>query len=128
MYYYPNSAGAGYMQNQTQSMMQQMPQLGLKGRPVSSLEEVRAAQIDFDGSLYVFPDLAHNRIYTKSINMDGTASLNMYELSQIPSSAPTTIETDNFVTREEFNDAVSQLKEALNQANVSKDGKPQFNF
>lgn len=128
MYYYPNGAGASYMQNQTQSMMQQMPQLGLKGRPVSSLEEVRAAQIDFDGSLYVFPDLAHNRIYTKSINMDGTASLNMYELSQIPSNAPTTIETDNFVTREEFNDAVGQLKEALNQVNVSKDGKPQFNF
>lgn len=128
MYYYPNGAGAGYMQNQTQPMMQQMPQLGLKGRPVSSLEEVRAAQIDFDGSLYVFPDLAHNRIYTKSINMDGTASLNMYELSQIPSSAPATIETDNFVTREEFNDAVGQLKEALNQVNVSKDGKPQFNF
>ena len=128
MYYYPNGAGAGYMQNQSSLMMQQMPQLGLKGRPVSSLEEVRAAQIDFDGSLYVFPDLAHNRIYTKSINMDGTASLNMYELSQIPNSAPTTIETDNFVTREEFNDAVGQLKEALNQINVSKDGKPQFNF
>ena len=128
MYYYPNGAGAGYMQNQSSLMMQQMPQLGLKGRPVSSLEEVRAAQIDFDGSLYVFPDLAHNRIYTKSINMDGTASLNMYELSQIPSSAPTTIETDNFVTREEFNDAVGQLKEALNQVNVSKDGKSQFNF
>ena len=25
--------------------------MGLKGRPVSSLEEVRAAQIDFDGSI-----------------------------------------------------------------------------
>ena len=27
------------------------PLLGLKGRPVSSIEEVRAAAIDFDGSV-----------------------------------------------------------------------------
>lgn len=127
MYYYPNGAGSGYMQNQAQSLMQQMPQMGLKGRPVSSLEEVRAAQIDFDGSLYIFPDLAQNRIYTKSINMDGTASLNMYELSQIPSSTPN-VDTGNFITREEFDNAVKQFKEALSQVNVSKDGKPQFNF
>lgn len=128
MYYYPNGAGASYMQNQTQPMMQQTPQLGLKGRPVSSLEEVRAAQIDFDGSLYVFPDLAHNRIYTKAINIDGTASLNMYELSQIPNADTQKIDMDNFITREEFDNAVGQIKEALTQVNVAKDGKPQFNF
>lgn len=127
MYYYPNGAGAGYMQNQTQSMMPQMPQPGLKGRPVSSLEEVRAAQIDFDGSLYVFPDLAHNRIYTKAINLDGTASLNMYELSQIPSTTQN-VDMGNFITREEFDNAVTQIKTALNQVNATSDGKPQFNF
>lgn len=127
MYYYPNSAGAGYMQQQTQPMLTQLSQLGLKGRPVSSLEEVRAAQIDFDGSLFIFPDLAHNRIYTKQISLDGNASLNVYELSQIPMQT-STIETSNFVTREEFNNAVGQLKEALSQVSVTQDGKPQFNF
>lgn len=119
MYYYPNSAGAAYVP--------QTPQAGLKGRPVSSLEEVRAAQIDFDGSLFVFPDLAHNRIYTKTINMDGTASLNMYELSQIPTETAT-IETSNFVTREEFNEAIKSLKETLASTKDSKTEPPQFNF
>ena len=65
MYYYPqqqqqNAAVAAYMQPQ---MQPQVPQ-GLKGRPVSSIEEVRAAQIDFDGSLFVFPDIANKKIYT----------------------------------------------------------------
>lgn len=127
MYYYPNGAGAGYMQQQVQPLAQQTTQLGLKGRPVSSIEEVRAAQIDFDGSLFVFPDLAHNRIYTKTINIDGTASLNMYELSQIPTQTPA-IETSNFVTREEFENAVGQIKEALTQVKEDKTGSPQFNF
>ena len=49
---YPYSANpyvrqSDYGQPQIQSVM---PQAGLKGRPVSSIEEVKAAQIDFDGS------------------------------------------------------------------------------
>lgn len=81
---------------------------GLKGRPVSSLEEARASAVDFDGSVFYFPDLANKRIYTKQINMDGTASLNMYELREMPlESAPT------YVTREEFETAIMQLKASL---------------
>jgi hypothetical protein len=56
----------------------------LKGRPVASLDEVRATSIDFDGSIFYFPDLANKRIYTKQINVDGTSTLNMYELKPIP--------------------------------------------
>lgn len=126
MYYYPNTAGAGYMQSQSQSIPQQMPQNGLKGRPVSSLEEVRAAQIDFDGSLFIFPDLAHSRIYTKQISMDGNASLNMYELTPIPTEQK--METSNFVTREEFNNVMAQLKEAFVKPKDGKSEPPQFNF
>ena len=37
----------------------------LKGRPVASLEEARAMSIDFDGSVFFFPDLANKKIYTK---------------------------------------------------------------
>jgi hypothetical protein len=37
----------------------------LKGRLVSSIEEARATSIDFDGSIFYFPDLANKRIYTK---------------------------------------------------------------
>ena len=37
----------------------------LKGRPVASFDEARAMPIDFDGSIFFFPDLANKRIYTK---------------------------------------------------------------
>lgn len=129
MYYYPNNAGtASYMQQvPQQSQMMNTAQLGLKGRPVSSLEEARAAQIDFDGSLFIFPDLAHNRIYTKQISMDGNASLKMYELTQIPTEQGVA-ETSNFVTRDEFNNAVTQLKDAFTQIQGDKGERPQFNF
>ena len=87
---------------------------GLKGRPVSSLDEVRATSIDFDGSIFFFPDLANKRIYTKQINMDGTAVLNMYELKEIPASQPNAPIGD-FITRQEFEEAIAAIKNALLQ-------------
>ena len=82
------------------------PQTGLKGRPVASFDEARAHPIDFDGSVFYFPDLANKRIYTKQINLDGTATLLMYELKELPVEAV----NPSFVTREEFNDTINQLK------------------
>ena len=78
--------------------------MGIKGRPVASIEEARASIIDFDGSIFYFPDLANKRIYTKQINMDGSAILNVYELKLAP------IEHENFVTREEFEAFVNSLR------------------
>ena len=83
---------------------QQMPIL-LKGRPVSSIEEARAANIDFDGSIFYFPDIANKRIYTKKINTDGTSSLLLYQLTDIPTDKPST----DYVTREEFENFVRSL-------------------
>ena len=85
---------------------QQMPNY-LKGRPVSSLEEARAANIDFDGSIFYFPDVANKRIYTKQINTDGTSSLLMYELKTIPVEKP----SPDYITREEFEKFVQSLKQ-----------------
>lgn len=84
----------------------------LRGRPVSSLEEVRAAAVDFDGIVTYFPDLAHGCIYTKQCNMDGTASLNLYEIKPLP--AEQTTNSNDFVTREEFTAAIAAIKEAFN--------------
>lgn len=89
----------------------QMRPIGLKGRPVSSLEEARAAAIDFDGSIFYFPDYANKRIYTKQINLDGTSSFMMYELKEIPVESP--IETHDFITRSEFEQAIQQLTQNL---------------
>ena len=81
---------------------------GLKGRPVSSFEEVKASSIDFDGTVFYFPDLANKRIYTKQINLDGTATFQMFELKEMPVEQPV-----SFVTREEFESAIQQLKTML---------------
>lgn len=75
-------------------------------RPVSSFEEVKAASIDFDGSIFYFPDLAHKRIYTKYINIDGLAAFDMYELKEMPSQQ---VDTSQFITREEFERAIKEL-------------------
>ena len=91
---------------------------GIKGRPVSSFEEARASMVDFDGSVFYFPDLANRRIYTKQINMDGTALINVYEMKEMPiqQEAPPTIDLQNFVTKDELNSAINQLREALSRA------------
>lgn len=85
----------------------------LKGRPVCSIEEVKAAPIDFDGSISYFPDIANKKIYTKQINLDGTSSLNVYELSTLPIEKP----TNDYVTREEFEKALQALKPKKKEVN-----------
>lgn len=82
--------------------------MGIKGRPVTSIDEARAISIDFDGSVFYFPDLANKRIYTKQINVDGTSSLNVYEWKSDPA-----INSPQYVTREEFEAVLQQLKQAL---------------
>lgn len=83
-------------------------------RPVSSIDEVRAASIDFDGSVFYFPDLANKKIYTKQINMDGTAQLNMYELQEMPvSEQQIQMDPNNFITRVEFEDTINWVKKYL---------------
>lgn len=59
---------------------QQMPMAAptIKGRPVSSVEEARASMIDFDGSMFIFPNPANDEIYTKQINLDGSPNFQVY--------------------------------------------------
>ena len=119
-YYQPNPAQAA-----AYPRPQNIPTPGLKGRPVSSIDEARASSVDFDGTVFYFPDLANKCIYTKQINVDGTATLLMYELKEIPvPSQP------NFVTREEFENTIAQLKNLLvtTPQNSPTEEKPEFKF
>jgi len=52
----------------------------LKGRAVSSLDEVKGAMIDMDGQVNVFPDFGHDCVYTKQIGMDGTPIIRKYTI------------------------------------------------
>ena len=124
---YPNY---NYYPNQTQQPSinvpyprQAPPQITLKGRLVSSLEEAKASPIDFDGSIFYFPDLANKRIYTKQINMDGTATLNTYELTIMPVEQPQSANRpsmDNFVTKEELEKVLAKFKESLSQPQTTQ--------
>ena len=106
-----------------------MPYVGLKGRPVASIEEARASIIDFDGSVFYFPDLANKRIYTKQINLDGTASLFMYELKEIPIEQD--FSSNQYITREEFEAVINSLRATAVPASAATEAqkaKPQLNF
>ena len=100
--------------------------VGLRGRPVASIEEARASIIDFDGSIFYFPDLANKRIYTKQINLDGTASLFMYELKEIPVESEFT--SNQYITREEFEAVINQLRSTAAPVVEQPHAKPQLNF
>lgn len=89
----------------------------LKCRPVSSIEEARAFQIDLDGSLWVFTDVGNGRIYTKQINNDGTATFNTYGLIEQPK--PVYNNSSEYVTKKEFNEVVQSLMVAIQNNNVS---------
>lgn len=61
------------MQQQYRPMPPQpaMPMYGIKGRPVTNIEEARAAQIDFDGSMSYFPCPAERKIFAKGLDLNG---------------------------------------------------------
>lgn len=120
MYYYGQQTQQPYYYQQPQ-MLQPQPQLQLKGRPVSSIDEAKASQIDFDGSLYLFPDIANKKIYTKQINENGIAIMNSYSLQEEISTLP-----QEYVTKEEFEKVVAQLKTLVGDAAAAK--KPAINF
>jgi hypothetical protein len=85
---------------------------------------VRATSIDFDGSIFFFPDLANKKIYTKQINLDGTSTLNIYELKAMPIEA-----TAQYVTKDEFDSALAEIKASLNEKKgTPKQESPQIKF
>lgn len=131
-YYSPQQQQPQINPYMTQSRMQyvEQPYIGIKGRPVSSIEEVKATSIDFDGSVFFFPDLANKRIYTKQINLDGTSTLNIYELKNIP--VEPVVSPSQYVTREEFETALAQLQEKIAPPRTvtaqQQESKPKLDF
>lgn len=122
--YMPYNASGNNNQNpygnnnfQTPSFQQYMPQPSqpqqpqqqmLKGRPVSSVDEARAAQIDYDGSLFIFPDITGKKIYTRQVMLDGTSIFNTYTLDESVDAKKTP-----YVMRDEFENTVNNINTAL---------------
>lgn len=91
----------------------------VKGRPVSNEEEANAAMIDFDGSLFVFPDKAHSKIYTKQLGLDGNIVFCKYSLEP-PVGQPQQerthgIDLSEYATKEELSKGLEGIKSYLSQ-------------
>ena len=114
---YPQFAQQPVGQNFTQ---QQAP-VYIKCRAVTSIDEAKAAMIDLDGSLHVFTDIPHRKIYTKQIDVDGTASLNTYSLDEPAPPVPTaqsgaTVPNspkESAVTESVFTQAINSLQSRI---------------
>lgn len=124
---FANPAGMGYPQPNTYNTGAQQPAPSapmIKGRPVSNEEEANAAMIDFDGSLFVFPDKAHGRIYTKQLGLDGNIVFMRYSLdtgnqgvnpqaspSAAPSPAPVLPDMSEFVRVDDLNKRLKEIQD-----------------
>nr|DAP60059.1 MAG TPA: hypothetical protein [Caudoviricetes sp.] len=99
-----------YNQNMMQNQQQQNIQM-LKGRPVSSYDEAKAAMIDLDGSMFVFTDIANKRIYTKQIMLDGSAELKVYTLQE--QNIKEQKQNTDYVLQSDFEQAIDILKNQI---------------
>ena len=99
-----------YNQNVMQGQQQQNIQM-LKGRPVSSYDEAKAAMIDLDGSMFVFTDIANKRIYTKQIMLDGSAELKVYTLQE--QNVKEQKQNADYVLQSDFEQAIEVLKNQI---------------
>ena len=96
----------------------------LKGRPVANEEEANAAMIDFDGSMFVFPDKAHGKIYTKQLGLDGNIIFHRYSIDQpesvapVPQQQPATqepIDLSGYVLKEDVEKTFSEIQDKLSR-------------
>ena len=109
---FQNPQAVGYGGYRAAPQYPQWPQAATTSaqvRPVSSIEEVRACPIDFDGSVFYFADVANRRIYTKQINLDGTVTINLYEQKELTQQTDQALNS-SYVTKQEFEIAINQLK------------------
>ncbi len=105
----------GGFNNQTNLQQQQLSSIQyLKCRPVSSKEEARASQIDLDGSLWVFTDVANDKIYTKQISTNGTAIFKTYSFTQEDENNNSYLNNNDYVTKQEFNNVIQGLMALVN--------------
>lgn len=120
---------------QVQQQQQTQGNYGLKGRPVGSIDEARASIIDFDGTIFYFPNIDQQRIYTKKINLDGTSSLETYQKVDTPQNTNDINSLANtFVTNDTFNRTINDLMTQLNSLKGAgnyeqpNNNNEQFNF
>ena len=58
--------------------------------------------------MFIFPDIGHNKIYTKQINIDGTATINSFALEKTP------VQTEQkYVEVEQMNKIINSFNQQI---------------
>lgn len=79
--------------------------------------------IDFDGTVFYFPNLANQKIYTKQINLDGTPAIKIYELAKQPepvAAGQASLPTEELVTKKEFKETIENLLQQIKDSGAVK--------
>lgn len=97
-----------------QQLQQPFPQTGIKGRPVTSIDEAKAAQIDLDGTMTYFPSLGENKIYVKSIGYDGLPVFNVYQLVDAKQNQPLYADNSTVMALQQRVDNLERLIKGVN--------------
>lgn len=113
-----------YVPQMGSQMQMQVNNVGvLRGRPVANVEEANAAMIDLDGSLFIFPNEANKRIYTKRIGLDGNPEFLTYVLEEKkPNDVKDSvlIDRDEYVSRHEFDKVLRQINKRFDDMEVDR--------
>lgn len=89
----------------------------LKGRLVTSVDEVRAAQVDLDGTATYFASPGEAKIYVKGIDMQGLPYIQVYELQKNPTGA-NEIEARIMTLENRLKELESYVQHAADNANA----------
>lgn len=88
-----------------QNMMASQNTMYFECRPVTSIEEAKAATVKWDGSPVVLIDKANKKHYEKRLNADGTATFEIYTLVEN--------ETPSISVAENQNEYIKQLEDKI---------------
>ena len=99
-----------------QMMQQAAPQQGMMMRPVTSLQEAAASQINFDGTAHWFYDTSADRLYSKAFDFQtGTAPIITYVREQ---PAPVV----RYATVEVVESLVNEIQNLKNELDMLRKG------
>lgn len=125
MYYYPQD-NRGYQQNYQQGYPQQQinqyqqgyqqnmtQQIALQGYPVPDEATARNAEVNTNGTISIFPDIPHGKIYTKQLDMNTFAPIfRVYQLVEQQQSGTSYVCLEDFQRLQNY---VSNLEMKINE-------------
>ena len=121
MYYLQNGYNwtpqqeAQRVQNMVQQQNMTPQQIAIQGYPVPDETTARNAMVSTDGTISIFPDIVHGKIYTKQLDMNTFAPIfKVYQIVEQPQQQDNT----NYVCLEDFQklqNYVSNLEMKINE-------------